>query len=197
QQVRRLPELRTREARPRGAARRSRGHARVSKHPNPCTEIRSVINNPADRSRRKFVTDVGLAAAGFAIVPRHVLGRGFEAPSDTLNIASVGVGGMGRSNMINLASQNIVALCDVDWGYADRGFAQLAGEIASLQKRVDENMVEFRPPASARNQGDAPVQKRPMTALERSRTTAQIEHIKRVKDVHLARAKRYQDYREM
>ena len=155
------------------------------------------MSNPADRSRRKFVADVSLAAAGLTIVPRHVLGRGFEAPSDTLNVASVGVGGMGRSNMINLASQNIVALCDVDWGYADRGFAQLAGEIASLQKRVDENMVEFRPPASARNQGDAPVQKRPMTALERSRTTAQIEHIKRVKDVHLARATRYQDYREM
>src|SRR5439155_1338904 len=155
------------------------------------------MKKPADRSRRKFVADVGLAAAGLTIVPRHVLGRGFEAPSDTLNIAAVGVGGQGRSNMINLASQNLVALCDVDWGYADRGFAQLAGEIASLQKRVDENMVEFRPPASARNQGDAPVQKRPMTALERSRTTAQIEHIKRVKDVHLARAKRYQDYREM
>ena len=155
------------------------------------------MRNPADRSRRKFVADVGLAAAGLTIVPRHVLGRGFEAPSDTLNIAAVGVGGQGRSNMINLASQNLVALCDVDWGYADRGFGQLAGEVASLQKRLDENVVEFRPPASARNQGDAPVQKRPMTPLERSRAAAQIENVKRVKDVHLARAKRYQDYREM
>ena len=88
------------------------------------------MRNPADRSRRKFVADVGLAAAGLTIVPRHVLGRGFEAPSDTLNIAAVGVGGQGRSNMINLASQNLVALCDVDWGYADRGFGQLAGEVA-------------------------------------------------------------------
>ena len=50
------------------------------------------------------------------------LGRGFTAPSDTLNIAGVGVGGMGRANLINLASQNIVALCDVDWGYADKVF---------------------------------------------------------------------------
>src|SRR5881397_588722 len=110
------------------------------------------MGNPADRSRRKFVTDVGLATAGFAIVPRHVLGRGFAAPSDTLNIASVGVGGMGRSNMINLASQNLVAMCDVDWEYANRGFAQLDADIASMQKRLDENMIEFRPPASARNQ---------------------------------------------
>ena len=35
-------------------------------------------------SRRKFVTDVGLTGAGFAIVPRRVLGKGFTAPSDTL-----------------------------------------------------------------------------------------------------------------
>src|SRR5206468_7271261 len=125
----------------------------------------SVMTNPADPSRRKFVADVGVAAAGLTIVPRHVLGRGFEAPSDTLNLAAVGVGGQGRSNMINLASQNLVAMCDVDWQYAEKGFAQLTGEMASLQKRLDENMIEFRPPASARNQGDAPVQKRPLTAL--------------------------------
>jgi predicted dehydrogenase len=155
------------------------------------------MNSPADRSRRKFVTDVGLAAAGFAIVPRHVLGRGFEAPSDTLNVASVGVGGMGRSNMINLASQNIVAICDVDWEYANKGFAQLERDIASLQKRLDENVIEFRPPASARNQGDAPVQKRPLTPLERSRMAAQVEGMKRVNGQHLPRVKRYQDYREM
>src|SRR5947207_15255760 len=148
------------------------------------------MRNPADRSRRKFVADVGLAAAGLTIVPRHVLGRGFEAPSDTLNIAAVGVGGQGRSNMINLASQNLVAMCDVDWEYAEKGFAQLAVEIASLQKRLDENMVEFRPPASARNQRDAPVQRRPLSALERSRSGAHIEDRKPLKETHLPRAKR-------
>ena len=47
-------------------------------------------------------------------------------PSDMLNIAGVGVGGMGRANLINLASQNIVALCDVDWGYA-RAFVRAPG----------------------------------------------------------------------
>ncbi len=151
----------------------------------------------ADQSRRKFVVDVGLAAAGFAIVPRHVLGRGYEAPSDTLNIAAVGVGGMGRSNMTNLSSQNLVAMCDVDWEYANKGFAQLDSEITSLEKRLEANVVEFRPPASARNQGDAPVQRRPMTPLERSRTGAQIENLKRLKTDHLPRIKRYQDYREM
>ena len=49
-------------------------------------------------SRRRFVADVSKAGAGvaaFSIVPRHVLGRGYRAPSDTLNVACIGVGGMG------------------------------------------------------------------------------------------------------
>ncbi|OLC76880.1 MAG: hypothetical protein AUH72_18330 [Acidobacteria bacterium 13_1_40CM_4_65_8] len=151
---------------------------------------------PKDPSRRKFVTDIGLASAGFAIVPRHVLGKGFEAPSDTLNVAFCGVGGQGRSNMINLASQNIVALCDVDWEYANKGFESLEKDIKSQQKRLDENMLEFRLPASARGE-EPPLQKRPLTELERARTTAQVEAMTRLKNEHLPRAKRYTDYREM
>lgn len=55
------------------------------------------------------------------ILPRHVLGAmPFRAPSDTLNVAIVGVGGMGLSNSEQLLSENIVALCDVDFGYVDR-----------------------------------------------------------------------------
>ena len=73
-------------------------------------------------TRRKFVKDAAMASAGLTIVPRHVLGKGMTPPSDLLNIAGVGIGGMGRANLINLASQNIVALCDVDWGYAGKGF---------------------------------------------------------------------------
>src|SRR3970040_2175237 len=65
-------------------------------------------------SRRKFVATTAAAGAGLTIVPRHVLGRGFQAPSDTLNIATVGIGGMGSSNTRGLMSQNIVAFCDVD-----------------------------------------------------------------------------------
>ena len=41
-------------------------------------------------SRRKFIKNASLAGAGFFIVPRHVLGRGFIAPSDKLNIAGIG-----------------------------------------------------------------------------------------------------------
>src|SRR5205823_9631549 len=88
-------------------------------------------------SRRTFLTKVAAGSAACAIVPRHVLGRGFTSPSDTLNIAGVGVGGMGRNNLINLASQNIVALCDVDWRYADKGFNRLDLDIERLKKRIE------------------------------------------------------------
>jgi hypothetical protein len=53
-------------------------------------------------SRRSFIKNTSLAAAGFFIVPRHVLGRGFIAPSDKLNIAGIGVGGKGESDLKNL-----------------------------------------------------------------------------------------------
>jgi O-6-methylguanine DNA methyltransferase len=73
--------------------------------------------NKKSASRRRFIRDTSLAAAGFFIVPRHVLGRGYVAPSDKLHIAAIGVGGKGTVN-IEMAHKsgvaNIVALCDVD-----------------------------------------------------------------------------------
>ena len=74
-------------------------------------------------SRRDFVAGTASAAMSAMIVPRRVLGRGFQAPSDTLNVAIVGCGGQGMENAANLTSQNIVALCDVDFGYVDRQLA--------------------------------------------------------------------------
>ena len=68
-------------------------------------------------SRRKFIRNAALASAGFYIVPRHVLGRGFTAPSDKLNIAGIGAGGKAEVNLpyaYNNGSDNIAALCDVD-----------------------------------------------------------------------------------
>ncbi len=70
-----------------------------------------------NRSRREFIRNSSLAAAGFFIVPRHVLGRGYIAPSDKLNIAGIGAGGKGESDLSEFAKSpkaNIVALVDVD-----------------------------------------------------------------------------------
>lgn len=80
-------------------------------------------NKEKSMNRRKFIGGSVLAAASVSIVPRHVLGGvGYKAPSDKLNIAGVGVGGMGFGNLSRMDSENIVALCDVDWKYAQRAF---------------------------------------------------------------------------
>ncbi len=72
-------------------------------------------------SRRKFLGTAVSATAGFTILPSKVIsGFGRKPPSDKLNIAGIGVGGMGFTNLKNMESENIVALCDVDWGYAER-----------------------------------------------------------------------------
>jgi len=68
----------------------------------------------AGESRRTFLGRAA-AAAPFVIVPRYVLGgTGHTPPSEKLNIAGIGVGGRGASDLAELESENIVALCDVD-----------------------------------------------------------------------------------
>ena len=69
------------------------------------------------KTRRDFLKTTSLAAAGFFIVPRHVLGRGFIAPSDQLNIAGIGAGGKGESDLFEFSKSpkaRIVTFCDVD-----------------------------------------------------------------------------------
>ena len=68
-------------------------------------------------SRRHFIKTLGFAGAGFTIVPRHVLGKGFTAPSDTLYIGGIGVGGKGYTDLtesVKSPNAKVVALCDVD-----------------------------------------------------------------------------------
>jgi predicted dehydrogenase len=73
-------------------------------------------------SRRDFMS-AAAAVTAFTIVPRSVLGgRHNIAPSEKINIAGIGVGGQGGSDIRSLSSQNIVALCDVDWRHASGTF---------------------------------------------------------------------------
>jgi predicted dehydrogenase len=77
-------------------------------------------------SRRNFLKTLGLGAAAFSIVPRYALGGpGYIAPSDTLYIAGIGVGGKGESDLTGFAGSpdgkikgnpkaKIAFLCDVD-----------------------------------------------------------------------------------
>lgn len=75
-----------------------------------------------DLTRRTFLGSLAAGTASLTVIPRHVLGSTAAAglaPSEKLNIAGVGVGGMGGSNVRNVAkANNIVALCDVDAKYA-------------------------------------------------------------------------------
>ena len=50
-------------------------------------------------SRRSFIKNTSILAGSIMIVPRHVLGRGFIAPSDKLNIAGIGCGGKAEVNL--------------------------------------------------------------------------------------------------
>lgn len=81
------------------------------------------MKNKSDKiSRRSFIGKTGAVAAGLTVVPSYVVsGLGHKAPSDKLNIAGIGVGGMGNSDLMALKdTENIVAVCDVDWGYAKK-----------------------------------------------------------------------------
>ena len=84
-----------------------------------------------DLTRREFVADAGNATLGTMaamiaplVVPRRVLGRGQRAPSDQVNVAIVGFGGMGCQNALELAqTDHIGAVCDVDFAYSERMLA--------------------------------------------------------------------------
>jgi predicted dehydrogenase len=74
-------------------------------------------------TRRQFLRGTALTAATFTLVPASVLGlRGATPPSGKLNLAGIGIGGQGASDLESLKGENIVALCDVDKNYAGHTF---------------------------------------------------------------------------
>jgi predicted dehydrogenase len=74
--------------------------------------------NSEGQTRRDFIKNAAIASS-FFIVPRHVLGGvGFTSPSDQLNLAAIGAGGKGASDIRNASvngRERVVALCDVDF----------------------------------------------------------------------------------
>ncbi|MDR0743836.1 MAG: Gfo/Idh/MocA family oxidoreductase [Tannerella sp.] len=94
-------------------------------------------------SRRNFIQRSAAAAAAFTVAPSSILGKshGYTAPSDKLNIAGVGIGGMGNGNLTAVeGTENIVALCDVDWRYSKHVFERLknAKKYWDFRKMYDE-----------------------------------------------------------
>src|ERR1019366_764571 len=89
------------------------------------------MSTTKDLTRREFVAGAGKATLGAMaatsaplVVPNRVLGRGQRAPSDTVNVAIVGFGGMGSQNALVLAQTDYIgALCDVDFAYSENRMA--------------------------------------------------------------------------
>ncbi|MCD4788752.1 MAG: Gfo/Idh/MocA family oxidoreductase [Bacteroidales bacterium] len=92
-------------------------------------------------SRRRFIGNVAAATAGLTVLPNYVIsGLGHRVPGDKLNIAAVGIGGVGATNVRNCSGENIVALCDVDWDYAAGTFEKYpdAKKYKDYRKMFDE-----------------------------------------------------------
>ena len=107
-------------------------------------------------SRRTFIKNGAMASSIF-IVPRHVLGgKGYTAPSDQLNLAAIGAGGKGSSDIKNASvkgRERVVALCDVDFtGSAKRSVdnfpdAKLYNDYrVMLEKETDIDAVTISTP---------------------------------------------------
>jgi len=90
-------------------------------------------------SRRDFIG----AAAAFTIIPRYVLGaRGYVPPSDKVNIAVIGTGGQGRTNIQALLQHpdaHVMAICDVteEADYSRFYYRGLAGR-GPVKKLIDK-----------------------------------------------------------
>jgi len=95
----------------------------------------------AKLTRRQFLRGATVSAAGFMIVPSAVLGlNGATPPSGKLNIAGIGFGGQGGSDLKEMEAENIMALCDVDKRHAAHIFRKYpkAGQYTDYRKMLDE-----------------------------------------------------------
>jgi len=96
-------------------------------------------------SRREFLK-VTTVASAFVIVPRHVLGgAAYQAPSEKLRIAAVGIGGMGQAYIESCQHEHIAALCDVDHNYAKKVFERYpkAARYRDFRKMFDKEDKNF------------------------------------------------------
>jgi len=90
-------------------------------------------------TRRAFLRNVAWSGSGLIILsnPRSV--RAFAA-NEKLNIAGIGVAGRGGDDVRGVASENLVALCDVDDRHAAKTFQEFpnAKRYKDFRKMLDE-----------------------------------------------------------
>jgi predicted dehydrogenase len=98
-------------------------------------------------TRRGFIKRAAGSVAAFSVLPGYVAGLArVTSPNNKLNIAAIGAGGHGGSVLNNLASENIVALCDVDSARAANTFNKFpnAKRFQDFRRMFDEmeNQIE-------------------------------------------------------
>src|SRR6185436_7402058 len=104
-------------------------------------------------TRRKFLGATATGVAAFTIIPRHVLGGPkYVSPSEKVNIAIIGAGGQGKTNMRSLLNEpeaQIIAVCDpreeADYSkFYYRGNAGRKPVKADIEKHYSEKTPNFR-----------------------------------------------------
>jgi predicted dehydrogenase len=94
-------------------------------------EAQGLINR--EKLTRRDVLSGAIATTCISLLPSRVLGRaGNTPPSDKANIAFIGIGNYGGAALRELASQNIVGVCDVDWRAPD----QVQGRALNMAEEV-------------------------------------------------------------
>jgi predicted dehydrogenase len=104
--------------------------------------MKKTTTNSVHASRRSFLRQTAILSS-FFIVPRHVLGRGFLAPSDTINIGFIGTGkqsgglkdGLLKS-FLATGEVKVVAACDV---YKEKLSLFVAGVNRHYAEKSDTN----------------------------------------------------------
>ena len=91
-------------------------------------------------NRRDFLRNAAVSGAGLIILSDSRLVRGTRA-NERLNVAGIGIGGRGAADVNGVgASENIVALCDVDEKHAAETFERYpqAKRYKDFRKMLDE-----------------------------------------------------------
>ncbi|MDX9883608.1 MAG: Gfo/Idh/MocA family oxidoreductase [Prolixibacteraceae bacterium] len=102
-------------------------------------------------NRRNFLKKSLVAAAGITIIPRHVLGQGYLAPSDQLTKAIIGVGNMGRGH-IPYEGTRLLAICDVDKSHLETALQRTGNDVKTYSdfrevlQRPDIDIVHIATP---------------------------------------------------
>ena len=125
--------------------------------------------------RRDFLKSGAAAATAFTILSSGAYGKPRRiSKNDRVNVAVIGAGGMGRANLQALSSQNIVALCDVDWNYVDSRFGEIPAQLEQAKTRLGQATDD----------------------AARQRVQAQVDGWLALQP-QLPRARRFDDYRQM